>query len=86
MHQQSCAVSALSARGADDQRPAGHWEWVGLPQSFLINGQAVWQDCPDLTPGLGNGKAEITCNVTDYLIPEGALASWHAALGVASGV
>ena len=45
---------------------SGAWQWVGLPQSVLLNGNAFYGDCK-LQPFGGN--ATIPCNVTTLTVP-----------------
>ncbi|KAK9792751.1 hypothetical protein WJX73_006180 [Symbiochloris irregularis] len=52
----------------------GHWRWIGLPQSLLINGHGMYQDC--VIPGglgdvAGSANYSANCSVQYYDIPPG---------------
>ena len=47
----------------------GAWNWVGVPQSILLNGKGFFQDC-NLLDG-NNTSTDIACNVSTLAVPSG---------------
>ena len=54
--------------------PTGQWNWVGLPQAILMNGQGFYGDCSligGLAVGAGVAAENPPCDVTTAVVAPG---------------
>ena len=71
-HSSMSRCSILLCRPFDDKKvtnTSGAWDWVGVPQSTLLNGHGYYGDCALL--GGANTAIPPKCNVSLQWVPPG---------------